>query len=174
MERFGRLKTEINDLEMLIKSLVISPDVINGKFISLSRVIKNLTKEALLARVEFSKCGEISNYETIINQIRRNEMKGIDPQNDLAPSPPNPNLNRVYQDELNLSTIYPPNNRMQRTVENIQVENQNLYASQSDVNSIVIGGVLRPSVLHQVRDQTLPGPGLALDCNTLRGNNVFF
>ena len=27
-------------------------------------------------------------------------------------------------------------------------------------------------MLQQVREQTLPGPGLILDCNTLRGNNV--
>ena len=94
-------------------------------------------------------CGEISNYETIINQIRRNAMKGINPQNDLAPSPPNRNQNRVFRDELDLSTIEPPNNRMQRTVENIQVENQNLYGSQSNVNSIVIGGVSRPSMYNK-------------------------
>ena len=99
-------------------------------------------------------------------------MKGINPQNDLVPSPPNLNQNRVFRDELNSSTIEPPNNRMQRTVENIQVENQNLYGSQSNVNSIVIGKISIPSVLQQVRDQTLPGPGLALVWNTLRGNNV--
>ena len=94
--------------EILIKSQVISPDVINGQFISLSKVIQDLAKEALLARVEFSMCGEILNYETIINQIRRNALKGIDPQNDLAPSPPNRNLNSIFRDELNLSTIDPP------------------------------------------------------------------
>ena len=157
MERFGRLKTEINEWEMLIKSQVISPYVINRQFNSLSRVIQDLTKEALLARVEFSMCGEISNYKTIINQIRRNVMKGIDPQNDLAPSLPNHNLDSVFCNELNLSTIDPPNNRMQRTLENIEVENQNLYGSQPSVNRINIGGLSRPSVLQQVRDQTSPG-----------------
>ena len=84
-------------------------------------------------------------------------MKGIDPQNDLAPSPTNQNLNRLFRDELNLSTIDSPNNRKQRTVENFQVENQNLYGSWSNVNIIVIEGVLRPSVLQRFRDQTLPG-----------------
>ena len=139
MERFGRLRTEVNEWEMLIKSHVISLDAINEQAISLSRVIQDLAKEALLARVEFSTCGKISIYETIINQIRRNTMKGIELQNDLVPSPPNRNLNRVFCDELNLSIIDPPNNRMQRNLENIQVENQNLYGSQSNVKSIVIG-----------------------------------
>ena len=98
-------------------------------------------------------------------------MKGIDPQNDLSPSTPNRNLNSVFCNELNLSTIDPPNNRMQRTLENIEVENQNLYGSQPSVNRITIGGLSRPSVLQQVRDQTSPGPGLTLGCNTFRDNN---
>ena len=51
MERFGRLRTEINKWEMLIKSQFISTDVINRQFISLSRVIQDLAKEDLLARV---------------------------------------------------------------------------------------------------------------------------
>ena len=96
---------------MLIKSQIISPVVINIQFNSLSRVIQDLVKEALLARVEVSMSGKISNYETIINQISRNAMKGIDPHNDLGPSPTNHNLNRVFCDELNLSTIDPPNIR---------------------------------------------------------------
>ena len=103
----------------MIKSQVISPDIINRQFNSLTRVIQDLTKEALLARVEFSMCGEIASYETIINQIRWNAMKGIDPQSDLVPSPPNRNLNSVFHDELNLSTIDPPINRMQRNLEKI-------------------------------------------------------
>ena len=58
MERFGRLRKEVNEWEILIKSHVISPDVINEQCISLSRVIQDL------ARVEFAMCGDISNYET--------------------------------------------------------------------------------------------------------------
>ena len=61
-------------------------------------------------------------------------MKVIDPQNDLAPSPPIHNMNSVNFKELNLSTIDPPNNRMQRSFENIGVANQNLYGYQPNVN----------------------------------------
>ena len=53
---------------------------------------------------------------------------------------------------------------MQRTLEIIEIEDQNLYVSQSNVDHITIGGISRPTVLHQVRDQTLPGPGLILGC----------
>ena len=54
LERFGRLRTEVNEWEMLIKSQFISTDVINRQFNSLTRVIQDLAKEALLARVEYS------------------------------------------------------------------------------------------------------------------------
>ena len=40
-----------------------------------------------------------------------------------------------------------------------------------NIDQITIGGISRPSVLHQVRDLTLPGPGLILGCNTFRENN---
>ena len=58
---------------------------------------------------------------------------------------------------------------MQRT-EVIEIEDQNLYGSQSYTDCITIGGNLRPSVLHQVRDQPLPGPGLFSGRNTFRDN----
>ena len=74
-------------------------------------------------------------------------MKGINPQSDLGPSPSNCNMNSVFSDELNLSIIDSPNNKMQRTLENIEVENQNLYGSQSNVNPVDIGRLSRPSVL---------------------------
>ena len=40
---------------------------------------------------------------------------------------------------MNLSTIDPPDNRIQRTLESIEVENQNLYGSQPNVNPITMG-----------------------------------
>ena len=54
---------------------------------------------------------EISNYKNIINQIRLKVLKRINPQSNLVSSPSNQNLNRVLQDELNISTttIDPPN-----------------------------------------------------------------
>ena len=62
MERFERLKMETKEWEILLNSLVIPPIGINRQFESLSRVIHDLAREALLARVDFLVCGEISNY----------------------------------------------------------------------------------------------------------------
>ena len=103
MERFGRLTTEIKEWEILIK--------FQEKASSLSRVSQDLAKEAHLAKVEFTMYGEISNYKNIINQIRLKVLKRINPQSNLVSSPSNQNLNRVLQDELNISTttIDPPN-----------------------------------------------------------------
>ena len=98
-------------------------------------------------------------------------MKGIDTHNDLVPLPPNPNWDSVFHDVLDLSTIDPPNNRMQRTLEIIEIEDQNLYSPQSNVDCINLGGISRPSVLHQVRDQTSPGQKLISGCNTFRDND---
>ena len=96
MERFERLKMEINEWEILLISQVIPPVGINRQFDSLSRVIQDLAREALLARVDFPMCGEISNYKTIINLIRQNVLKGFDPLIDLVPSPPNRNWDSVF------------------------------------------------------------------------------
>ena len=60
---------------------------------------------------------------------------------------------------------------MQRTLKNIEIKNQNLYGSQTSVNCITTEDFSKPSVLHQVRDQTSPGPGLTFGCNTFRDNN---
>ena len=46
-----------------------------------------------------------------------------------------------------------------------------MYGSQSNIDRITIGGTSRPSVLYQVRNQTLPGPGPISGCNTFRDNN---
>ena len=108
MKRFGRLKFEVNEWERLINSQIISLDVINRQFNSLYRETQDLARKALLARVEFTMCGEISNYKTIINQVRQNAKNGIVLHNDLAPSLPNRNLDSVFGNELSLSTIDPP------------------------------------------------------------------
>ena len=106
------------------------------------------------ARVDIPMCREMSNYKNIKVRIRRNALKGIDPRIDLVPSPPNRNSECVFSNELNLSTIDPPSNRMQRTLEVIEIEDQNFYGSQSNTDCITIGGNSKPSVLHQVKAQT--------------------
>ena len=129
---------EINNWEILLNSQIINPVGINRQFDSLTTVIQDLAREALLARVDIPKCGEISNYKNIIMRIRWNMVKGIDLQIDLARFSPNGNSDSVLNSELNLSTIDPPSNRMQRTLEIIEIEDQNLYGSQSNIDRITI------------------------------------
>ena len=83
-------------------------------------------------------CGDISNYKKITKQIRQNGMKWIDSQNDLAPSPPNLNLDSVFCNVLNLSTIDPPNYRIQRTLEIIEIDDQNVCGVQSNVDRFTL------------------------------------
>ena len=79
-------------------------------------------------------------------------------------------MDNVFHDELDLSTIDNPTNRMQRTSEVIEIGDQNLYGPKSNTVSIAIGGNPRPNVLHQVRDQILPDPELISECNAFRDN----
>ena len=62
-----------------------------------------------MAGVDLTLCGEISNYKNIVIQIKENALKRINVQGNLMSSPSNLNVNRVLQNELNISTIDPPN-----------------------------------------------------------------
>ena len=86
------------------------------------KIIHDLANQALLAKVDIPICA-----------IRWSTLRGIDPQIDMAPFLPNQNLDSVFRNELNLSTINPPFSRMQRTLEIIEIEDQNLHGSQSNL-----------------------------------------
>ena len=66
IKRFERLKMEINEWEILLNSQIIPPVGINRQFDLFSKVIQDLAREALLARVDIPMCREISNYKNII------------------------------------------------------------------------------------------------------------
>ena len=72
IERFEGLKMEINEWEMLLNCQAVSPVVINQQFDSFTKVIQDLARQALLARVDILMWGEILNYKNKILQIRRN------------------------------------------------------------------------------------------------------
>ena len=52
IERFEGLKMEINEWEMLLNCQAVSPVVINQQFDSFTKVIQDLARQALLARVD--------------------------------------------------------------------------------------------------------------------------
>ena len=77
--------------------------------------------------------------------------------------------------EVNLSTIDSPNNRMQKTVENFQVENQTLYGSESNLSYgegrvSEISKNKRMSTNARVGDQNLYGPGPSGEITYEEGN----
>ena len=78
--------------------------------------------------------------------------------------------NSVFRNELNFSSINPPSNRMQRSMDVIEVENQNLYGSESNVDCIYTGGNVQWLAFHQVRDQILLDPELFFGGNADRDN----
>ena len=132
---------------MLLNCQAVSPVEINRQFDSFDKIIQDLERQAILARYDILMCREITNFKNIIVQIRRNALKGIDPQIDLAPSLPNRNSDSVFCNELNISTIDPPSKRMQKTLEVIEIEDQNLCGSQSNADCITVGGKLRPDFI---------------------------
>ena len=86
LERYRKLKTEIESWEQDLKTLVVSPDEINEQFDSLTKITDDLSKEALRANVELSMCGQICYFKTILKQIRRTAL--TDPRiqwNDNSP-----------------------------------------------------------------------------------------
>ena len=98
------MKIIINEWETLLNCQVVSPVGINRQFDSFSKAIQDLARKGLLARVDIPMCVEISNYKNIIVQIRRNALKGMDPQINLVHSPPNHNSNSFFP--LQVELIY--------------------------------------------------------------------
>ena len=97
-------------------------------------------------------------------------MKGADSQVDIAIPRSNLILDSSFRNELNLSTINPPSNRMQMTPDVVEVRDQNLHVQESNINRIYEGENVRWFTLHQFRDQIMPGPGLITDGNLAREN----
>ena len=62
-----------------------------------------------MAGVDLTLCGEISYYKKIVNQIKQNVLKGINPPRNLVSFLSNLNLNRVLRHELNIFSLDPPN-----------------------------------------------------------------
>ena len=72
--------------------------------------------------------------------IKQSELKGADPQIDMATSPSSQTLNSVFCNELNLSTTNPPPNRIQITLDVVEIEDQNLHGPESNIDCINMGG----------------------------------
>ena len=98
--------------------------------------------------------------------MKRNALRKIDQQIDMAPSHSNQLSDIMFCNELKLANINTPSNRIQRSMDVIEVGNQNIYSSESNFDCINMGGNTGSVVLHQVRDQILSDPGLISGGNT--------
>ena len=77
MERFEEMKMEINEWKTSTESQFMSLDAINDQASSLAELSQDLAKEAIMAGVDLTLCGEISNYKNIVTQIKENTLKRI-------------------------------------------------------------------------------------------------
>ena len=84
MDCFQKLKAKINEWDKSLKDQTVSPVEINQQFSSLSKVITELSNQALLGRVSIPICRNILSLTDIIARIKRNGLKGADSQIDIA------------------------------------------------------------------------------------------
>ena len=64
LDRFRRLKKEIDNWEQDLRTRIVSPDEITEQFNLLFKTTGDLAREAILANVELSVCGQIFYYKT--------------------------------------------------------------------------------------------------------------
>ena len=125
MERFERIKFEINEWENSFKIWTVPAIELNRQFASFFKVICELSNQVLLARVLIPIFGAISSLKYVIVRIKRNVLKVADSQIDIAILRAYLSLECSFYHKLNLFTINPPSNRMQMTSEVIEIRDQN-------------------------------------------------
>ena len=123
MDRFQKLKMK---WERSFKNRSVSLVEIYQQFSSLSKVITEISNQALLARVSIPICIDISSLTDVIAWIKQNGIKGANFQIDMAFLLSDLNLDSSFHHELNLSSIDPPSNRMQMIYGVVKIQNPKL------------------------------------------------
>ena len=72
--------------------------------------------------------------------MKQRLLRGTDPQIDMAISHSSWVSDIVFHNKLNLSSINPPSNRVQRSIDVIEIEDQNVYGSESNFDRTNVGG----------------------------------
>ena len=99
---------KINEWERSIKDQSVSLDEIHQQFISFSKVITELSNQALLARFLIPICRDISSLTDVITRNKLNGLNGADSQMDIPIPHSDQSLDSSSHHDLNLSTIDPP------------------------------------------------------------------
>ena len=116
---------------------------INQQFGSFSKVITDLLNQAHLARVWISICKYILSLTDVIARIKWNGLKGADSRINTAILFSALNLDSSSHHELNLSFIEPPSSRMQTMHSVVEIQDQNLYGSEYNIDCFNEGGNMR-------------------------------
>ena len=83
MERVQKLKMKINEWERSIKDRSVSSVEIHQQFNSLSKIISELSNQALLARGSIPICRDILSLTDVITRIKQNGLKWAESQIDI-------------------------------------------------------------------------------------------
>ena len=117
-----------------------------------------MAKEALLAQVEYSVCGQISHYETSLKRIRRNALTENELQGNVESFPLTLNVSTILQDELNISVNERTRYTLETSAHDVQVVIKNLNGSGFNVSTTDKMERMQPFVQNcNVRRQNLHG-----------------
>ena len=124
---------KVNEWERSIENRFVSSVEIYQQFKSLSKVITELSNQALLERVSIPICRDIMSLTDVIARIKLNGLKGVDSQIDIPIPRSDLSLNSSSHQELNLSSKDPPTSWGQILHGVIEVQNQYLHGSESNI-----------------------------------------
>ena len=99
---------KVNEWERSIENRFVSSVEIYQQFKSLSKVITELSNQALLERVSIPICRDIMSLTDVIARIKLNGLKGVVSQIDIPIPRSDLSLNSSSHQELNLSSKDPP------------------------------------------------------------------
>ena len=77
-DRFQSLRMEIDNWEYELRTQCFSFDEINEQFNSLVKDVNILVKEAILANVDLTVCGQISECKTTVQRLKRNALYDLE------------------------------------------------------------------------------------------------
>ena len=95
-------------MERSIENRPVPSIEIYQQFNFLSKVITELSNQAIVARISIPICRDISSLTDCITQIKQNGLKGGDSQIDIPIPLSDLSLNSSSHQELNLSSKDPP------------------------------------------------------------------
>ena len=92
----------------------------------------DLAREAILANIELSICGQISYYKTTLQQLKRNVLSNLDLRGSMDSLHLDSRMDDGIRDEIDLSIGSRTRNRLQSSGHDVQVRNT-MSGSRSNI-----------------------------------------